>query len=80
MHRDAYRATMVGQQLIDDWDKIRTSEDQREVNKFLWQNCQDSLDIIRNQLGIIEVLSQMLNEQEEYISILESEARDVYGD
>ena len=80
MHRDAYKATMVGQEMIDAWDKVRTSDDQREVNKFLWQNCQDTLDIIRNQLGVIEVLSELLEEQEDYIRVLEAETRDVYGD
>ena len=70
----------VGYDLIDEWDRVRTSDDPREVNKFLWQNCQDALDIIRNQLGVIEVLSEMLEQQEEYIAMLEKDSRDVYGD
>lgn len=80
MIRKAYNER-IGYDLIDEWDKVRNSEDQREVNKFLWQNCQDTLDIIRNQLGVIEVLSEMLDKQEDYIHDLEDKiSRDEYGD
>jgi hypothetical protein len=80
VHREMYKKHLIGQQLLDAWDKVRTSEDQREINRFLWQSCQDSLDIIRNQLGVIEVLTQMLDDQDEYILALEEEAIDQYGD
>lgn len=81
VHREKFRPGALGDGLIEAWDKVRESDDSREVNKFLWQNCQDALDIIRNQLGVIEVLSEMLDNQEEYIKDLEEEiSRDEYGD
>jgi hypothetical protein len=80
VHREGFEVVKAGEDLIDAWDRVRNSEDPREVNKFLWQNCQDSLEIIRNQLGVLEVLSQMLDEQEQYISMLEEDTRDQYGD
>lgn len=70
----------VGYRLIEEWDRVRNSEDLREVNTFLSRSCQDSLEIIRNQLGVIEVLSQMLDDQEEFISLLEGAIRDRYVD
>ena len=81
VHREQFRQGALGDGLIEEWDKVRNSDDPREVNKFLWQNCQDALDIIRNQLGVIEVLSEMLDNQEEYIIELEEEwFKDRYGD
>jgi hypothetical protein len=80
VHREGYEVIKAGEDMIDAWDDVRNSEDQREINKFLWQNCQDSLEIIRNQLGVLEVLSNMLDDQEAYIQALEEETRDVYGD
>ena len=80
MHRDGYKVVKAGEDMIDAWDKVRTSDDQREINRFLWQNCQDALEMVRSQLGVLEVLSDMLAEQEEYIRVLEDETRDVYGD
>ena len=82
VHRTKTEAPVgEGNALIEEWDRVRNSEDPREVNRFLWQNCQDALDIIRNQLGVIEVLSAMLENQHEYIGMLEDEiTRDEYGD
>ena len=80
VHREGYDVVKEGEDLIDAWDKVRDSEDQREINKFLWQSCQDSLEIVRKQLGILEVLSDMLDDQEQYINTLEAECRDQYGD
>lgn len=81
VHREQFRAGALGDGLIEAWDRVRNSDDQREINQFLWQNCQDALDVIRNQLGVIEVLSEMLDNQEDYIKELEEEySRDRYGD
>ena len=80
VHREGYDVVKEGEDLIDAWDKVRDSGDQREINKFLWQSCQDSLEIVRKQLGILEVLSDMLDDQEQYINTLEAECRDQYGD
>jgi hypothetical protein len=58
------------------YEKAMISDDCRVANQFLWQNCQTMVKIIAKQLGVIDVLYEALDDQEEFISKLEDEIQD----
>ena len=80
--------------VLEGYDSALKSDDPRDINRFLWQHCQDFIDVIRQQRFVIDMLDdiiadkdegierlqEILDDQDAYIHALEEETRDVYGD
>ena len=72
---------MNGRETIRLWEEALKSDDPRDANRFLWQNCQDMLETIRRQLFVIDLLNDIIYDKDAQIEELEELfALDDYGE
>ena len=72
---------MNGTQILMGWDEALKSDDPRDANRYLWQHCQDFIQVIRQQKFVIELLNDVIDDKDEQIEQLNLELNmDRYGD
>ena len=67
--------------VLDEFDRALKSDDPRDINRFLWQHCQDFIEVIRQQRFVIDMLDDIIADKDAQIAELEELLTiDRYGD
>ena len=68
-------------ELLEEWERVLKSDDPRDANRFLWQHCQDFIEVIKRQKFVIELLNEVIDDKDAQIAELEELLiLDRYGD
>ena len=58
--------------LLEEYEAALKSDDPRDINRFLWQHCQDFIEAVKRQRFVIGLLNDIIDEKDLQIENLEA--------